>query len=211
MSALLNPLTCVLINAAVIVLVKQGAIRVNAGALTTGAVVALYNYMSQILVELVKFASLVITINKAWASWKRIEDALALEPSITAPATMAARPDPAAPAVEFRHVGLTYPGAGKSSIAGLIPRFYEATGGAVLVEGVDVRQWPRAELRRRVGFVMQKASLFKGTIRENLLWGRDDATDAELLGLPTCWRPRAAWTGRSARTAATSPAGRSSA
>ena len=206
-SALLNPLTCVLINAAVIVLVKQGAIRVNAGALTTGAVVALYNYMSQILVELVKFASLVITINKAWASWKRIEDALALEPSITAPATMAAQPDPAAPAVEFRHVGLTYPGAGspalydvdfaampgqtvgiiggtgagKSSIAGLIPRFYEATGGAVLVEGVDVRQWPRAELRRRVGFVMQKASLFKGTIRENLLWGRDDATDDELL------------------------------
>ena len=206
-SALLNPLTYVLINAAVIVLVKQGAIRVNAGALTTGAVVALYNYMSQILVELVKFASLVITINKAWASWKRIEGALALEPSITAPEAMDGRPDPAAPAVEFRHVSLTYPGAGspalcdvdfaampgqtvgiiggtgagKSSIAGLIPRFYEATGGAVLVAGVDVKKWPRTLLRRRVGFVMQKASLFKGTIRENLKWGRDDATDAELI------------------------------
>jgi len=206
-SALLNPLTYVLINAAVIVLVRQGAIRVNAGALTTGAVVALYNYMSQILVELVKFASLVITINKAWASWKRIEGALALEPSIKFPEAMAEAADPAAPAVQFRHVGLTYPGAGspalvdvdftampgqtvgiiggtgagKSSVAGLIPRFYEATEGEVLVNGVNVKRWPRAGLRRRVGFVMQKASLFKGTIRENLLWGRDDATDADLL------------------------------
>ena len=206
-SALLNPLTYVLINAAVIVLVRQGAIRVNAGALTTGAVVALYNYMSQILVELVKFASLVITINKAWASWKRIEGALALEPSIAFPERMEGQASPDAPAVEFRHVSLTYPGAaspalldvdfsalpgqtvgiiggtgaGKSSLAGLIPRFYEATGGTVLVEGVDVRKWPRAALRRRVGFVMQKASLFKGTIRENLLWGDADATDAELV------------------------------
>jgi len=206
-SALLNPLTYVLINAAVIVLVRQGALRVDAGALTTGAVVALYNYMSQILVELVKFASLVITINKAWASWKRIEGALALEPSIKFPEAMAEAADPAAPAVQFRHVGLTYPGAGspalvdvdftampgqtvgiiggtgagKSSVAGLIPRFYEATEGEVLVNGVNVKRWPRAGLRRRVGFVMQKASLFKGTIRENLLWGRDDATDADLL------------------------------
>ena len=206
-SALLNPVTYVLINAAVIVLVRQGAIRVNAGALTTGAVVALYNYMSQILVELVKFASLVITINRAWASWKRIEGALALEPSIGSPQTMAEPVDPAAPAVAFRHVSLTYPGAaspalvdvdfaampgqtvgiiggtgaGKSSIAGLIPRFYEATEGTVLVEGVDVKKWPRSRLRGRVGMVMQKASLFKGTIRENLLWGRDGATDAELI------------------------------
>ena len=180
-SALLNPVTYVLINAAVIVLVRQGAIRVNAGALTTGAVVALYNYMSQILVELIKFASLTITINKAWASWKRIEEALALEPSITAPGRMAGAPDPAAPAVAFRHVSLTYPGAGKTSLAGLIPRFYEATDGAVLVEGVDVRDWPRQRLRDEVGVVMQKASLFKGTIRENLLWGRADATDEELL------------------------------
>jgi len=159
------------------------------------------------LVELVKFASLVITINKAWASWKRIEGALALEPSIAFPERMEGQASPDAPAVEFRHVSLTYPGAaspalldvdfsalpgqtvgiiggtgaGKSSLAGLIPRFYEATGGTVLVEGVDVRKWPRAALRRRVGFVMQKASLFKGTIRENLLWGDGDATDAELV------------------------------
>ncbi len=206
-SALLNPVTYVLINAAVIVLVRQGALRVNAGALTTGAVVALYNYMSQILVELIKFASLTITINKAWASWKRIEGALALEPSITSPERMAGAPAPAAPAVQFRHVSLTYPGAGspaltdvdfeawrgqtvgiiggtgagKSSVAGLIPRFYEASAGELLVEGVNVKDWPREALRAEVGVVMQKASLFKGTIRENLLWGRADATDEDLL------------------------------
>lgn len=206
-SALLNPVTYVLINAAVIVLVRQGAIRVDAGALTTGAVVALYNYMSQILVELIKFASLTITINKAWASWKRIEGALALEPSITSPKGMEVAPAPAAPAVQFRHVGLTYPGAGspaltdvdfeawrgqtvgiiggtgagKSSVAGLIPRFYEATDGEVLVEGVNVKHWPRQQLRGEVGMVMQKASLFKGSIRENLRWGRADATDEDLL------------------------------
>ena len=206
-SALLNPVTYVLINAAVIVLVRQGAIRVDAGALTTGAVVALYNYMSQILVELIKFASLTITINKAWASWKRIEGALALEPSITSPESMEVAPAPAAPAVQFRHVGLTYPGAGspaltdvdfeawrgqtvgiiggtgagKSSVAGLIPRFYEATDGEVLVEGVNVKHWPRQQLRGEVGMVIQKASLFKGSIRENLRWGRADATDEDLL------------------------------
>jgi len=206
-SALLNPVTYVLINAAVIVLVRQGALRVNAGALTTGAVVALYNYMSQILVELIKFAALTITINKAWASWKRIEGALALEPSITSPDSMEGANAPGVPAVAFRHVSLTYPGAGspaltdvdfeawsgqtvgliggtgagKSSVAGLIPRFYEATAGEVLVEGVNVKNWPRKKLRGQVGVVMQKASLFKGTIRENLLWGRADATDEELL------------------------------
>ena len=206
-SALLNPVTYVLINAAVIVLVRQGAIRVDAGALSTGAVVALYNYMSQILVELIKFAGLTVTINKGWASWKRVEDALALSPSILSPAAMAETPRPDAPAVEFRHVTLTYPGAsspsledvsfavprggtvgiiggtgsGKSSLARLIPRFYEATGGAVLLDGVDVKAWPQDALRGKVGLVMQKASLFKGTIRDNLLWGRADATDEELL------------------------------
>ena len=206
-SALLNPVTYVLINAAVIVLVRQGAIRVNDGALTTGAVVALYNYMSQILVELIKFAALTITINKAWASWKRVEDALALEPSIKSPAEMRGEMLDGAPAVEFRHVSLTYPGAGspaledidfvawpgqtvgviggtgagKTSLAGLIPRFYEATAGEVLVNGVNVRDWPQRQLRRTVGVVMQKASLFKGTLRDNLLWGKADATEGELM------------------------------
>ncbi len=206
-SALLNPVTYVLINAAVIVLVRQGALRVDAGALSTGAVVALYNYMSQILVELLKFASLTVTINKAWASWKRIASALALTPSITSPDAMESPVDPAAPAVRFDHVTFTYPGAaspaledidfavapgqtvgiiggtgsGKSSLARLIPRFYEATAGTVSVDGVDVRSWPQVELRRRVGVVMQKASLFKGSIRDNLRWGRDDADDESLL------------------------------
>jgi ABC-type multidrug transport system fused ATPase/permease subunit len=206
-SALLNPTTYVLINAAVILLVRQGAIRVNEGALTTGAVVALYNYMSQILVELIKFASLTITINKAWASWKRIADALALEPSMQSPPSLERPLEPAAPAVQFRHVSLTYPGAGspaledvdfsvnpgqivgiiggtgagKSSVAGLIPRFYDATAGEVLVNGVNVKDWPQAALRGRIGIVMQKPSLFKGTIRDNLLWGRADATDGDLL------------------------------
>ena len=206
-SALLNPVTYALINAAVIVLVRQGAIRVDSGALTTGAVVALYNYMSQILVELIKFASLTITINKALASWKRIANVLALKPSMTSPEAMAGGIVPGAGAVAFQHVSLTYPGAatpalensdfsvepgqtvgiiggtgsGKSSLAGLIPRFYDATAGAVLVGGVNVRDWPQDALRRKIGVVMQKASLFKGTIRDNLRWGNPDASDADLL------------------------------
>lgn len=205
-SALLNPVTYALINAAVVLLVRRGAIRVNSGALTTGQVVALYNYMSQILVELVKFASLTITINKAWASWKRVADVLALSPamgdSLALPAQAAD-----APAVAFQHVTLTYPGAaspaledidfivargqtvgiiggtgaGKSSLARLIPRFYDVTGGAVRVNGADVRDWPQAALRDRIGVVMQKATLFKGTIRDNLRWGKPDATDDELI------------------------------
>jgi len=196
----------VLINAAVIVLVRQGAIRVDAGALTTGQVVALYNYMSQILVELVKFAALTITINKGWASWRRVADVLALTPSMESPKVMAVPEPVSAPAVAFSHVSFTYPGAarpaledidfeampgqtvgiiggtgsGKSSLAGLIPRFYDATSGEVRVNGVNVRLWPQDRLRSGIGFVMQKASLFKGTIRDNLRWGRPDASDGEL-------------------------------
>lgn len=205
-SALLNPVTYVVINAAVILLVRQGAIRVDSGALTTGQVVALYNYMSQILVELIKFASLTITINKAWASWKRIADVLALTPSMGYPA-VSADVHADAPAVAFDHVTFTYPGAGcpaledicfsvargqtvgiiggtgsgKSSLARLIPRFYDVTGGAVRVDGVDVRDYGKAQLRGRIGVVPQKASLFKGTLRDNLRWGKPDATDEELI------------------------------
>ena len=204
-SALLNPVTYVLINLAVILLVRQGAIRVDGGALTTGQVVALYNYMSQILVELIKFASLTITINKGWASWKRIADVLALKPSMAD--GQAARADAAAPAVAFDHVTLTYPGAGspaledidfaalpgqtvgiiggtgagKSSLARLIPRFYDVTAGAVRVNGADVRDWPEDALRSKIGVVPQKASLFKGTIRDNLRWGNPDAADEQLI------------------------------
>ena len=205
-SALLNPLTYVIINLAVIALVRQGAVRVDAGLLTRGQVVALYNYMSQILVELIKFASLTITVNKGWASWKRVADVLAMEPAMEDRAAAAPAADAAAPAVTFEHVSLRYPGAGgdaltdidfvampgqtigiiggtgagKSSLAGLIPRFYDATAGCVRVNGADVREYPQAELRRRVGFVLQRSVLFQGTIRDNLRWGRPEADDAAL-------------------------------
>ena len=204
-SALLNPLTYVIINIAVIALVRQGAVRVNAGLLTRGQVVALYNYMSQILVELIKFAGLTITVNKAWASWRRVADVLAMTPAM-ADGT-GAQTSAQAPAVAFENVSLTYPGAanpslydisftawpgqtvgiiggtgaGKTSLASLIPRFYDATGGCVRVNGADVRDYPQQDLRRKVGFVMQRAVLFKGTVRDNLRWGRPGAADAELL------------------------------
>lgn len=203
-SALLNPLTYVIINIAVIALVRQGAARVDAGILTQGQVVALYNYMSQILVELIKFAGLTITVNKAWASWKRVADALALTPAMTE--GQGAKPMPNAPAVAFESVSLTYPGAGnpsledisftampgqtvgiiggtgsgKTSLASLIPRFYDVTQGSVKVDGVDVRDYDSQALRQKVGFVMQRAVLFKGTIRDNLRWGKPDAADEEL-------------------------------
>ncbi len=172
-SALLNPATYMLLNAAVIALVRRGAIRVDSGMLTTGQVVALYNYMSQILVELVKFASLTITINKAWASWKRIADVLAMGPSMAAPERPQRAAAADAPAVVFEHVTMAYPGAGSPAL--------EDIDFSVRVDGVDVRRWDLAELRAKVGFVMQKAVLFKGTIRDNLRWGRPDAADAELL------------------------------
>ena len=204
-SALLNPLTYVVINLAVIALVRQGAIRVDSGILTRGQVVALYNYMSQILVELIKFAGLTITINKAWASWKRVADVLALSPAMS-DGNINSSASENTPAVAFEHVSLTYPGAGnpslrdidftampgqtigiiggtgsgKSSLASLIPRFYDATEGSVKVDGVDVRDCPQEVLRQKVGFVLQKAVLFKGTLRDNLRWGRPEATDDEL-------------------------------
>ena len=204
-SALLNPVTYVIINLAIIALIRKGAMQVDMGILTQGQVVALYNYMSQILVELIKLANLIITMNKAAASWRRIADVLALEASMTGAGRM---PEigASAPAVRFQQVYLTYDGAGsasleninltampgqtigiiggtgsgKSSVAQLIPRFYDVSGGAVLVDGVNVKDYPLEALRRKIGFVMQKAVLFKGTIRDNLRWGKPDATDAEI-------------------------------
>ena len=204
-SALLNPLTYVIINIAVIALVRQGAMRVDAGVLTRGQVVALYNYMSQILVELIKFAALTITVNKAWASWKRVADVLAMTPAMQDGG--GAKAVPGAPAVQFEHVDLTYPGAGspsltdisftampgqtigiiggtgagKTSLASLIPRFYDVTAGRVTVDGADVRDYRLSVLRQKVGFVMQRAVLFKGSIRDNLRWGRPEAADDEIL------------------------------
>ena len=204
-SGLMNPLTYLLINFAIAWLIYTGAVQVSMGALTPGEVVALYNYMSQILVELIKLANLIVTMNKAAAGWNRIADVLAIQPDMVSPDA----PTPAIAcdeAVRFDHVSLHYKnaggesltdvsftalkgqtigviggtGSGKTSVVGLIPRFYDATAGTVSVGGVDVRDWPEDELRGRIGFVLQKAVLFKGTIRDNLRWGKPDATDAEL-------------------------------
>ena len=204
-SGLMNPATFLLINAAIAWLIYTGAVRVDKGVLSAGQVVALYNYMSQILVELIKLANLIVTMNKGLASWKRIEDALNLTSDMTSPETTA----PAIQcdeAVRFDHVSLRYRGAGAetlsggsftalkgetsgvsvgtcagdASVVGLIDRFYDATSGSVSVNGLDVRQWNEADLRSRVGFVLQRAVLFQGTIRDNLRWGREDATDEEL-------------------------------
>lgn len=204
-SALMNPITYIIINLAVIVLIHTGAVRVETGIITQGALVALYNYMSQILVELVKMANMIINLTKAAACAKRIADVLDTEPGQAFPETDPA--ENAASAVQFRHVSLRYGGAGeesltdidftvpagstvgiiggtgsgKTSLVNLIPRFYDATAGEVLVNGVPVQAYPAETLRSKIGVVPQKALLFHGTIRENLLWGNPTASDAELL------------------------------
>lgn len=204
-ASLLNPATNVIINLAVALLIWVGAIRVQAGALTQGEVVALYNYMSQILVELVKLASLIITINKSIASGKRIQQVLELPSTMRAPDVRTAQPQGDA-AVELSAVGLRYyadaeealsginltvsrgqtvgiiggTGAGKSSLVNLIPRFYDASEGTVRVFGVDVKDYPLDELRQRIGIVPQSAALFSGSVRDNIRWGKPDATDEEI-------------------------------
>ena len=206
-SGLTNPITTLIINLAIIALLYTGAVRVNLGGLTQGQVVALVNYMSQILVELVKMANLIITITKALACADRVADLLDIAPGMTdAPDAAAAAHDEKGGKVEFNHVHLTYQGAGdeslsditltaqpgqtigviggtgsgKSSLVSLLPRFYDPTEGQVLLDGRDLRQWPMEELRAQVGMVPQKALLFSGTIRDNLRWGSENATDEEL-------------------------------
>ncbi len=195
LSALMNPVTYVIVNLAVIGLIRTGAIRVQAGLLTQGAVVALYNYMSQILVELIKLANLIINITKSLACGKRIQSVLDIADEETAQPDLPGG-DPAV-RVEFDQTGAAYrnsagealsgvtlrampgqvigviggTGSGKTTLVNLIPRFYEATRGRVLVDGKDVRAWEPGELRAKIGMVPQKAVLFRGTIRENLLWG----------------------------------------
>lgn len=210
-SALMNPVTYVIVNGAIVALVWTGALRVENGFITQGEVVALVNYMSQILVELVKLANLIININKSIACGNRIQAVMELEPSIkdagaSAEKIAGTEREESGFAVEFSHVGLTYGGAGeesltdihfavrrgetvgiiggtgsgKSSVVNLIPRFYEATSGSVLVDGKDVREYSLKELRDKVGVVLQKAVLFQGTIRENLAWGNGEATEQEM-------------------------------
>ena len=225
-SALTNPVTYIIINAATILLLYTGAVRVDNGSITQGEVVALVNYMSQILVELIKLANLIITITKALACANRIEAVFEVKSSMEWQAAAADRggvksgqteadrvvagadepTEKESLAVEFDHVHLTYGGAGaeslsdihiqvpkgqtvgviggtgsgKSSLVNMIPRFYDATAGTVRVDGRDVKTYGMEELREKVGIVLQKAVLFRGTIRDNLLWGNAKATDEEL-------------------------------
>lgn len=207
-SALMNPLTFVIVNSAILVLVWTGAWRVEGGILTQGAVVALVNYMSQILVELIKLADLIINITKAVACGNRIQKVLEVEPSMEngSKECIEEKRTPAN-AVDFNHVSLTYSGAGapsltdidlhvktgqtigiiggtgsgKTSVVNLIPRFYDATQGNVLVFGKPVKEQDMESLRSQIAVVPQKAVLFAGTIRENMKWGKEDATDEEIM------------------------------
>ena len=211
-SALMNPVTCLIVNLAIVALIYTGAIRVEAGALTPqgavltqGIVIALYNYMSQILVELVKLANLIITMTKAAACAGRIENILEDGGQSPVKAESTEKKDDFA--VSFSDVSLTYAnaseeslshidfsvkkgetvgiiggtGSGKTSLAHLIPRFYDASKGEVRLDGVDIRAYSSEELRKKVGIVMQKAVLFQGTIRENIRWGNPGATDEEIM------------------------------
>ncbi|MBR3595646.1 MAG: ABC transporter ATP-binding protein [Clostridia bacterium] len=205
-SALLNPLTYVLINTAIIVLIYTGALKVEAGIISQGAVVALYNYMSQILVELIKLANLIITITKAFASARRISEVFDTIPSLNFPEE-GETPDFSAPAVEFRNVSFTYKnagekslsdisftvnkgektgiigstGSGKSTLINLIPRFYEKDEGEILLFGKSIDSYSESTLRSLTATVAQRAVLFSGSIRDNLLWGKRDASEEDLL------------------------------
>ena len=206
-SGLMNPVTYIIVNGALIVLIYTGALRVDAGIITQGQVVALVNYMSQILVELVKLANLIITVTKAFACGNRIQSVFEEETGMTEGSEGWTDPGEAdTPVVEFDHVNLRYAGAGedsltdisframpgqtigviggtgsgKSSVVNLIPRFYDATEGSVRIQGKDARDYRLEELRSHIGMVPQKAVLFQGTIAQNLRWGKENATEAEL-------------------------------
>ena len=212
-SALLNPLTYIIINIAIARLIWTGALQVDAGKLTQGQVVALYNYMGQILVELIKLANLIVTVNKAIACGNRIADVFEIKPSMAAgsgaleevAAAMDGKKKEGA-SVTFDHVSLTYLGAGeesltdihftakkgetigiiggtgsgKTSLVHMIPRFYDATKGEVLIDGINVKDYAMESLRDKIGIVMQKAVLFKGDIASNLKWGKGDAAQEEM-------------------------------
>lgn len=205
-SAAMNPLTYIIVNIALVVLLWTGAIRVDGGIITQGAVVALVNYMSQILVELIKMANLIIQITKALACAKRIESILAVENSQQIEDLTQQAKSETDDVIRFEHVGLTYQGggeesltdidfavkkgqtigiiggtgSGKTSVVNLISRLYDATRGTVYVDGQDVKTYDPKQLRSKVGIVPQKAVLFAGTIRENLMWGNENATEEQL-------------------------------
>lgn len=205
-SGLMNPVTYVLINLATLILVWAGGLRVETGAITQGQVVALLNYMGQILVELVKLANLIINITKALACAGRVADVMDIAPSLSEKPGAMEPQEGRGLSVEFQDVCLTYEGAGaeslshisfsvkpgetvgviggtgsgKTSLVNLIPRFYDCTQGQVLIGGMPAKDWPLQSLRGAIGVVPQRAQLFTGTIRENLQWGGGDASDEEL-------------------------------
>ncbi len=205
-SALMNPLTYVVINVAIVVLIWKGAIRVESKDLTQGQVVALYNYMSQILVELIKLANLIITVNKSLACANRISDVLKLEASMKYEVKKNIDNELDSPKVEFKNVSLKYnnaamesldkisfkvekgetigiiggTGSGKTTLINMIPRFYDASSGEVLVDGINVKAYDKDTLLNKIGIVVQKAVLFSGSIKDNLLWGNENATDEDI-------------------------------
>lgn len=205
-SALLNPLTYVLINIATIILIQQAGMQVNLGDMQQGQVVALYNYMAQMIIELIKLASLVITLNKSLACAGRVVKVLEVKPGMQYPSTGKIADAAAQDAVEFSHVSFTYHGAGapslsdisfsvkkgqtvgiiggtgsgKTSLVNLIPRFYDAGEGQVRINGLPVAEYSKEGICQKVGVVPQRSVLFKGSIRENLKWGNENASD-ELL------------------------------
>lgn len=213
-SGMINPLTYIIVNGAIIALIYVGAVRVDIGDLTQGQVVALINYMSQILVELVKLANLIISVTKAAACLNRVESVLAVKPDMNEGDVRWKSNSSEAdrdlknkiPVVEFSHVSLTYKGtsdtslsdinfcaekgqtigiiggtgSGKSSLVNLIPRFYDATDGTVKINGRDIKEYQTENLREHIGVVLQKAVLFKGSIADNLRWGKEDATEQEM-------------------------------
>ena len=205
-SALMNPLTFIIVNSAMIILIYSGAIKVDSGTLKPGQVIALVNYMSQILVELIKLANLIIQVTKALASANRIAEIFDIHSSMAFP-EISEKEENTEYAVEFNNVSLTYnkggapsisglnikvrkgetigiiggTGSGKTTLVHMIPRFYDATEGEVKINGVNVKNYSKEDIRNKVGIVMQKAVLFDGTIRDNMKWGRENATDSEIF------------------------------
>ena len=207
LSALLNPVTYVLINIATVILIQKAGVEVNLGGMQQGQVVALYNYMAQMIVELIKLASLIITLNKSAACAGRVADILKVKSTMDYPsATTASGSDSSETAIVFNDVTFEYSGAGapslshisfsvkkgqtvgiiggtgsgKTTLVNLISRFYDASKGTVLLDGQNIENYTRNDLRSKIGVVPQKAALFKGSIRDNLKWGREDASDEDL-------------------------------
>ena len=206
LSALLNPLTYSIINLAIVALLWFGGLRVNSGALSQGQIIAFVNYMTQILLALIVVANLVVIFTKASASAARVNEIFDTVPSVADEAPASIQPAPGAAKIVYRDVGFAYSktgeevlshvtvdiaagetvgiiggtGAGKSTLVGLIPRFYDVTAGSLCVDGVDVREYPLAQLRGKIGVVPQHTVLFAGTLRENMQWGAPEATDKQI-------------------------------